>query len=89
VNVLWSEFGTGGGGSYEIDDKKFTDAAELSPLFQAKVAQSPEMRVLIRADKEVRYDFLKPLLRTIGNAKVSNVTFSVVDKEAPAAAPKL
>ena len=52
------------------------------------------MRVLLRADKQVRYEFTKQLLKAIAAAGATNVTFSVVDKEgggsgeaAPAPAP--
>jgi biopolymer transport protein ExbD len=81
VNVLWNALAGAGSGTFEIDNKTYTQASELAPFFEAKVAQSADMRVLIRADREVKYDFLKSLLKTIGAAKVSNVTFSVVDKE--------
>ncbi|HEX8310593.1 MAG TPA: biopolymer transporter ExbD [Chthoniobacteraceae bacterium] len=81
VNVLWNAMTGAGAGTFEIDNKTYTQATELTPFFEAKVAQSPDMRVLIRADREVKYDFLKSLLKAIGAAKVSNVTFSVVDKE--------
>ena len=79
INVLWNLMSNSG--TFEVDNKTYGQAAELSPLLEAKVAQSPEMRVVIRADRAVRYEFLKTLLKTVGGAKVSNVTFSVVDKE--------
>ena len=40
------------------------------------------VRVLIRADKDVRYASMKSLLEAVGKAGIANVTFSVVDKEA-------
>jgi biopolymer transport protein ExbD len=86
VSVLWNAMTGAGTGTFEIDGKTYTEASELTPLFEAKVAQSPETRVLIRADREVRYDFLKSLLKAVGAAKVSNVTFSVVDKESGSSA---
>ncbi len=39
------------------------------------------MRILIRADKNVRYEYIKPVMKALGQAGVGNVTFSVVDKE--------
>jgi biopolymer transport protein ExbD len=39
------------------------------------------VRVLIRADRQVRYEFLRRVLESVGNAGVGNVTFSVVDKD--------
>lgn len=79
VNVLWTAMNNSG--SFNVDERTYTEAAAIRPILEAQVAKSPDMRVLIRADKEVRYEFLKSLLTVIGSANVSNVTFSVVDKE--------
>jgi biopolymer transport protein ExbD len=86
VNVLWSELG-GGTGTIEVDQKTFPLATDVVPYLTEKVAVSPQMRVLVRADKSVRYEYLRTLLQAIGQAGIGNVTFSVVDKEqAPAPA---
>jgi biopolymer transport protein ExbD len=87
VNILWSELGgaVGGAGTIEVDERKFAQPAELLPYLQEKLSNNPEMRVLVRADKNVRYEYLRSLLKTMGDAGVGNVTFSVVDKEQPPA----
>ena len=79
INVLWNLMSNTG--MFEIDNKTYAQAAEFGPILELKAKQSPDMRVVIRADRAVRYEFLKTLLKTVGGAKVSNVTFSVVDKE--------
>jgi biopolymer transport protein ExbD len=79
VNVIWSTMTNSG--TFDLGSQRFSQAADLLPVLTTKVGQNPDMRVLVRADKEVRYEFLKTLLQTIGNAHVSKVTFSVVDKE--------
>lgn len=79
VNVLWNIISNAG--TIDIDGKTFAQAADVSPFLQAKVATTPDMRVLVRADREVRWEYLKSLLRAAGGAGVQNVTFSVVDKE--------
>jgi len=56
---------------------------ELVQLLQDNVARNPLIRVLIRADRNVRYEFLRRVLESVGSAGVGNVTFSVVDKEVP------
>jgi biopolymer transport protein ExbD len=43
--------------------------------------------VLIRADREVRYEYMRQLLEAVGKAGVGNVTFSVVDKDASGPKP--
>jgi len=94
VNVLWSELsaGSGGGagaGTIDIDGKTYAEAAQITPLLAAKVQATPDFRVLIRADRKVRYEYLRSVLKAAGGAGIANVTFSVTDKEggaAPAAA---
>lgn len=81
VNVLWSELTNSG--SILVDDRKYDVAEGLVAPLQAKVQANPKMRVLIRADKKVKYEFLKQVMVVAGKAGVGNVTFSVVDKEGP------
>jgi len=66
----------------DVDQKKFASPAELMTLLKNKVSGNPLVRVKIRADKEVKYEYMRQLLEAIGLAGVGNVTFSVVDKEA-------
>jgi biopolymer transport protein ExbD len=82
VNVLWGNELAGGGGSIEIDEKKFAQPGEVVPFISDKVSKNPAMRVLVRADRNVRYEYLRALLKAMGDSGVGNVTFSVVDKEA-------
>lgn len=56
---------------------------QLVALLQENVSRNPLVRVLIRADRNVRYEFLRRVLESVGGAGVGNVTFSVVDKEVP------
>ena len=68
--------------SLEVDQQIYQSPMELVSLLKNKVAANPMVRVLVRADKEVRYEFMRRLLEAIGTSGVGNVTFSVVDKEA-------
>jgi biopolymer transport protein ExbD len=78
INVLYSQINNAT--TIEVDERTPT-ANELIGTLQKKVAQNPQYRVLIRADKNVRYEFMRTLLENIGKSGVGNVTFSVVDKE--------
>ncbi|MEI8341994.1 MAG: biopolymer transporter ExbD [Verrucomicrobiota bacterium] len=80
INVTWVEMNNAGG--IEVNDKKYSTPAELVPVLQKAIMANPLARVLIRADKSVRYEYERTLLKAVGDAGVSNVTFSVVDKEA-------
>jgi len=73
--------------SIEVDQQRYAAPAELTALLQRKVAANPLVRVLIRADKDVKYEFTRQLLEAIGQSGVGNVTFSVVDKEGNGAKP--
>ena len=79
VNVLWNTLGNVG--TLDVDGKTFADPAEIAPTLLAKAEATPDVRVLVRADKDVKYEYLKKLLIAVGAAKIGNVTFSVVDKE--------
>lgn len=71
----------------ELDQKKYAAPADIVNILKAKVSVNPLVRVLVRADKEVRYDYMRQLLEAVGQAGVGNVTFSVVDKDASAPKP--
>lgn len=66
----------------EVDQREYPSPGDLMALLDAKVRANPMVRVLIRADREVRYEYVRTLLEVIGKSGVGNVTFSVVDKEA-------
>ena len=87
VNVLWSVIGNAG--SIEISEQKYETANQISGLLTAAVQAVPETRVVIRADRNVRYEYLRSIMVAAGKAGVGKVTFSVVDKDnkAPAAEP--
>jgi len=71
----------------ELDQKNYAAPAEIVNILKAKVSQNPLVRVLVRADKEVRYDYMRQLLEAVGQSGVGNVTFSVVDKDDSAPKP--
>lgn len=78
INVLYNPINNAT--TIEVDERNPSNQ-ELVNALQAKVASNPQYRVLIRADKNVRYEFMRTLLENIGKSGVGNVTFSVVDKE--------
>ncbi len=79
INVTWNQFGNEGG--IEMNERKYPAPGALVPELQKSVVRNPTMRVLMRADRGVRYEYLREILRAIGDAGVANVTFSVVDKD--------
>lgn len=79
INILWSAIASTG--TVELDEKKYGDPSALTPILAQRVQVTPNMRVLIRADRNVRYEYLRTVMVACGNAGVGNVTFSVVDKD--------
>jgi biopolymer transport protein ExbD len=71
-----------GNSAIEVDSAVLSPT-ELVSLLRKKLVTVPQTRVLVRADRNVRYEFLRQILKSVGDAGVSNITFSVVDKEVP------
>ncbi len=64
-----------------VNERTYPSPAEVVGILQSAVSKNPMVRVLIRADREVRYEYLRSLLEAVGQAGIANVTFSVVSKE--------
>lgn len=79
VNVLWNALNNIG--TIEIGGRDFQAPSDVQPVLFAEIQKDPEAQVLIRADKGVRYEYLRGILKAAGGAGVTNVTFSVVNKE--------
>ena len=81
INVTWVPISDLGG--ITLDEQEYRRPEDIVPELQRRLLRNPMMRVLVRADRNARYEYLRALLEAIGAAGVSNVTFSVVDKEVP------
>lgn len=86
VNVLYIP--TSNLSTIEVNERVVTPQ-ELVPALKAEVAKNPQTRVLMRADKQIRYEFLRTLLEAVGQSGVGDVTFSVVDKDKNAKPTKI
>ena len=82
INVTYSP--TNNLTGIEVNQKPFQSPMDLVNMLKNKVAENPLVRVVIRADKEVKYEYMRQLLEAVGASGVGNVTFSVVDKEGKA-----
>jgi len=85
VNVSWVPINNVG--SISIDDVTYPDANEIIPIISKKITANPVARVLIRADRSVKWEFEKTIMKAIAQANVANVTFSVVNKDSVSAPP--
>jgi biopolymer transport protein ExbD len=85
VNVIWNLDGTG---KIEVDTAGQVDLAALTDYIIKKrsaneAVDGPPFRVIIRADKRARYQYIRTVMVAVGAAKVPHVIFSAVDKEVP------
>jgi len=78
INVTWMfpEIG-----QIDIDDQKYPNADAMIPLIQAKLKANPLTRVLIRADRSVKWEFMRSVMSAVARGGMENVTFSVVNRE--------
>ena len=81
INVLWNSLAGAGVGTLDVNGRKYETAQQLESAIADHMEKNPESAILIRADKEVKYDYLRSLLKAAGRAKVTNITFSVVNQE--------
>ena len=79
VNVLWSVINDVG--SIVVSEENYDRADQIAGLLANAVKANPETRVVIRADRNVRYEYLRSVMVAAGKAGVGKVTFSVVDKD--------
>jgi len=80
LNVTWQP--VSGSSNIEVDSA-ILSPADLVPMLRNRLVAVPQTRVLVRADRNVRYEYLRQILKSVGDSGVSNITFSVVDKEVP------
>ncbi len=78
LNLTWSDLSNTGA---IIVDERHIEPGDLQELIRRKKEINPELRVIIRADKHAKYQYVRSIMVAMGAAGVPNVTFSAVDKE--------
>jgi biopolymer transport protein ExbD len=83
VNIIWH---LDNSGKIEVDGRGEMDFGALTEYINkkreaAETANVANFRVVIRADKRAKYQYVRSVMAAIGNAKVPNVIFSAIDKE--------
>lgn len=79
INVTWIPAAAVGG--IIVSERSYDTPEALGPYLNQRVQNNPHTRVLIRADRHVRYEFMREVMRVAGNAGITNVTFSVMSQE--------
>lgn len=52
------------------------DLAELSTRLQIQKSQSPELQVVLRADKRVKYSFVRDVLKTVADNQIELINIA-------------
>ena len=84
INVLWNELNNIG--TVDVNSKTYPDPSAIQGEIENSVKKFPNTRVVIRADRKVRYEYIRNILKITGAVGVQNVTFSVTDKDSNAGA---
>jgi len=84
INIEWLP---GEIGRIIVSEQKYANAEALKPLLARNLAAVPSTRVLIRADQDVRYEFMRSVMKAVAEVGIGNVTFSTVNKEEDAPGP--
>ncbi len=79
INVDWNKFTSSG--AIEIKQKQYATAEEIKPVLAKSFGANPLLRVLLRVDKDVHWDYTRKVLKAAGEVGISKVVFSVVNKE--------
>ena len=80
VNVVWSS--NDHRGSIKIDDRAYESPEALVPMLSRQIGQDPVVRVLIRADQNVEYQFISEIMKACSESHIADVTFAVLNQEA-------
>jgi len=80
LNVLWIPLGNVG--QIEYSKIQYGDANAIVGPLKDEIKKTPNLRVIIRADRRAPYSFIRPLLVAVGQAGALNITFSVINKDA-------
>jgi biopolymer transport protein ExbD len=76
INVMWVPMNNIG--SIELDNHVYAQPVQMLDVLRAKAQASPSMRVFIRADRDVRYEYLQQVMRVAGQAGIGKITFAVI-----------
>lgn len=79
VNILWNAVNNVG--TIKISEMEYGAPSDVQPVLFAAVQKNPEAQILVRADRFVRYEYMRQILKAAGGAGVTNITFSVINKE--------
>jgi len=85
VNLQWDE--AADRGKVIISEREY-NVNEITDILQRAHEKDPTMRVLVRADRTTKYEFVRSTMVAVSRAQIPNITFSTVDKDDPNAAKK-
>src|ERR1043165_2416163 len=73
--------------AFSVDQTSYRTPEDIGPFLKERLAQSPNLRVLIRADQNIEYRTLADIMKIVGKSNIGNVTFAVLTAKEAKAAP--
>jgi biopolymer transport protein ExbD len=86
VNLVWNEISNTGAikiGDATIEPPMLAEMIRRKKELNPAAFDSGKFRIIIRADKNVKFEYVKTVMRIVGESGVPNVIFSATDKEVP------
>lgn len=76
VNVRWKA----GTANVNVDDKPFPNLPDLVEYFKKKKASDPQIKAVIRGDKDLPAIEIQKIMGLIGEGGIADISFSASDK---------
>ncbi len=80
VNIQWK--GESTPPSMDIDNMPADDTAVITRHVEEMTRLNPEMRVIIRADRDTQYQFVQQVMQACAAGGCAKVAFAVINQEA-------
>ena len=79
INVRWNEAKQTP--EYVFDDAPYPHPEDLVPILKGRAANNPKYRAVIRGDRNATAEAVARVMNVCGNAGISDISFSTVNKE--------
>lgn len=79
INVRWNEAKQTA--DYTFDDAPYPHPEDLVPILKGRLATNPKYRAVIRGDRAATAEAVSRAMNVCGNAGISDISFSTVNKE--------
>ena len=79
INARWNE--AADRGSVMLEDTRYDDLAQLTPVLEPRYRANPRYRVVIRADRNTPSSYVQKIMEACAEAGIADITFAVANRE--------